>query len=417
MTPTVARKTYRKRVHAVNALAGVAERLHLDVGRIHAGSILDAAQRSTGLDDWGDDHFLTPMRQVVDAVRAEEDFTPLARVILRQSWIRAVQNRLHLQRYLQRHPEVHDVAVKRPIFVLGFPRTGTTLLQHLLALDPTRRGLQIWELTHPVPSVEDPHEERRTSIRNIDWMLRAAYQLAPEMGEVHYVDSTTLEECWYLFANSFAVMNWDLQSGLVDYGNWLSESWDMRPAYAEYATLLKLRLSRVPAQQLVLKCPEHLWFIDALLDTFPDACIVWTHRDPYPTIASYCSLMSMQWRTLFGRIHGARIGRHMEMRLLQGIERALAARAEADPSRFYDVRFRDLVSDPVAVVQDIHRHFDLSWTDQAAARARAYLDEERQDARGKHKYDPNTYGLDRDRVQRKYARYIDRFGVEIAGSR
>ncbi len=417
MTPTVSRKTYRRRVAAVNALAGAAEALHLDLGHIHVGSILDAAQRSTGLDDWGGDHFLTPMRKVADAVRAEEDFTPLARVILRQSWTQAVMNRLHLKRYLDQHPHVRDVQVKRPIFVLGFPRTGTTLLQHLLALDPRRRGLQFWELTHPVPHVDSFERERRDRIRMVDWMLRAAYQVAPEMGQVHYVDATTLEECWYLFANSFAVMNWDLQSGLVDYGDWLSEQWDMHAAYADYKTLLQLRLSRLPAEQLVLKCPEHLWFIDTLLDTFPDACIVWTHRDPYPTIASYCSLMSMQWRTLFGRIHGARIGRHMEMRLLQGIERALAARAKADPARFYDVRFSELVADPVAVTRDIHRHFGLDWSDGADAAARDYLGQKREDDRGKHKYDPATYGLDRDRVSKKYASYIERFGVEIAGSR
>jgi len=179
MTPTVARKTYRKRIHALNALAGVAEGLKLDLGRLHAGNILDTAQRRTGLDDWGDDHFLTPMRRVVDAVRAEEDFTPLARVILRQSWVRAVENRLRLTRFLDQHPDIHDQPLQRPIFVLGFPRSGTTLLQHLLARDPSRRGLQLWELTHPIPSVEDVEQERRIALRNTDWMLRAAYQMAP----------------------------------------------------------------------------------------------------------------------------------------------------------------------------------------------------------------------------------------------
>jgi len=416
MTPTVSRKTYRKRVHALNALATAGEALRLDLGRIDADSILDAARHNTGLHDWGSDAFLTPMRRVADAVRAEEDFTPLARVILRQSWIRALENRLQLQRYLDRHPATIDQKIQRPIFVLGFPRTGTTLLQHLLASDPRRRGLQFWELVSPVPAYDDPAEERAKALRQVDWMLKAAYQVAPEMGKVHFIAPDTLEECWYLFANSFSVMNWDLQSGLVDYGNWLTESWDMRTTYREYANQLKVRLSRFPAEQLVLKCPEHLWFVDALLDTFPDACIVWTHRDPFPTIASYCSLMSMQWRTLFGRIHGARIGRHMEMRLHQGIERALAARAEADPSRFYDVRFGELVRDPIAVVRDIHDHFDLGWTPAGETAARDYLAAERQDARGKHKYDPALYGLDHEQVQRKYAHYTERFGLEIAES-
>ena len=409
--PTVARTNYRARVRAVNALLAAVEHLGGTAGRLDADDVLAAARRQTGLDDFGGDGFQEPLRRVVEAVRAEPGFTPLARVILRQSWILAAVHRLQRAQHLREHPEIHDIQVRRPIFVLGFPRTGTTLLQNLLASAPGRRGLQLWELTDPVPPSSDVEAHRAAAIRKIRVALWGAYQLAPEMGQVHYIAPDTLEECWYLFGNTFSVMNWDLQSGVTRYGDWLTDTFDMRPAYREYRTYLRTRLRWGPAEQLVLKCPEHLWFLDALLDAFPDACIVWTHRDPYPTIGSYCSLMSMQWRNLYDEIPMHRLGAHMERRLLQGIDRALAARERLPAERFFDVRFQDLVADPIGVAKAVSERFDLGWTPASEALAAASLATKRDDALGQHRYDPLRYGLDRDRVGAAYAHYIRRMGL------
>jgi hypothetical protein len=413
--PTVSSLRYRGRVQVLNWLAGVAERLGSDLGRLDPDAILAHARRSTGLDDFGDPRFDAPLRRVVELVRQETSFTPLARVILRQSWNLAAVHRLQLAEHLKRHPEIRDIEIKKPIFVLGFPRTGTTLLQNLLALDPRRRGLRLWELTDPIPAAADPLAHERSAVRRISWALAGAYQLAPEMGQVHYIAPTTYEECWYLFGNTFSVMNWDLQSGLQAYGDWLTDDYDMRPAYHEYRSYLQTRLRWGPAEQLVLKCPEHLWFLEALLSVFPDACIVWTHRDPFPTIASYCSLMSMQWRNLYGEIPMRRLGEHMERRLLQGVDRAMAARERLGSDRFIDVRFNDLVEDPIGQLRKIHERFDLGWADADAARAREYLATDREDARGQHRYDPAAYDLDRDAIHARYRHYIDAYRLGGAG--
>lgn len=410
-TPTVSKLDYRWRAHLLNLLAGIAETLGTDLGRIDADAILATARHRTGLTDFGDPGFEEPMRRVVAAVAAEPSFTPLSRVIQRQAWNQAAVHRLEIADYVARKPEVANIPVKRPIFVLGFPRTGTTLMQHLLAQHPDRRGLKLWELTHPVPKLPTPEAERDRAMRRMGWMLAAAYQLAPEMGEVHYVDANTLEECWYLFANSFAVLNWDLQSGLRPYGDWLTTEHDMAQAYREYRAYLQIRLEQFPAEQLVLKCPEHLWFLDDLLEVFPDACIVWTHRDPYPTIGSYCSLMSMQWRNLYGKVPLQRLGDHMSYRLLQGIDKALEARDRHGRERFFDVRFSELVADPIGISQRIHEHFDLGWDADDLARSEAWLADEREDTRGRHKYDPALYGLDRDDIHARYAHYIERMGI------
>ncbi len=413
-TPTVSELEYRPHLKLANSLARGAEWLGLPVGRIDADSILASARRSLNLEDLGDQRFLVAMRHVVDNVADHSEFTPLARVILRQAWILAVQNRLRLQDWITRHPEVLDTRVHRPIFVLGFPRTGTTVLQNLLSLDPRRRGLHFWEITLPAPVHEDRDVDRERRRRQTNLMIRAAYAMAPEMARVHYIDVDTLEECWPLFGNSFAVMNWDLQSGLNVLGDWLMNEWDMTVPYGEYRRTLQVLLERRPADQLVLKCPEHLFFVDALLSVFPDACIVQTHRDPYDTIGSYCSLMSLQWRNLYGQIDRQVIGRYMEQRLHTGVQRAMAARQGSDPSRFFDVQFQELVADPAAVVDRIAAHFDLPLRDDHREQVQGYLANKREDDRGKHKYDPDDYGLDRDEVHERYSDYIERFGIQCS---
>lgn len=417
MTPTVSNLRYTTVLKMVNAVARATEVLGLPLGRLEVESILDAARRQTGLTDWGDDSFLIAMNKVTEAVAARGRFTPLARVILRQSWIRAVCNRLSIQDWLGRHPEILQRSVSRPIFVLGFPRTGTTLLQNLLAQQPGRRGLPFWEVSAPVPVHEDPEIDRETRRRTAKMMLQAAYQAAPEMSCVHYVDMDTLEECWPLFGNGFAVMNWELQSGLESYGDWLMSSWDMRTSYADYKRYLQVLLDRNPAEQLVLKCPEHLWFVDALLDVFPDACIVWTHRDPYDTIASYCSLMSLQWRTLFGRIDRLEIGEFMQRRMLIGVNRAMDARTRHDKARFFDVRFEELVADPGDVVRRMSAHFDLPLAPDFQQQVASYLGRKRADERGQHKYDGRLYGLDRGLVHEQYADYIRTFDIDTRARR
>jgi hypothetical protein len=417
LTPTVSTLAYRRRIQVVNAAAWVAEQLGLPLGRLDVDSILAAARRSTGLEDAGDPRFLEPMSWIVEACAGSPDVTPLARIVLRQTWIRATQNRLHLQDWLRRRPDVLEQPVHRPIFVVGFPRTGTTVLQNVLAIDPSRRGLTFWELLAPVPLHDDVAKDRHVRRRMARTTLRAAYQIAPEMTDVHAIDADSLEECWPLFGNTFCVMNWDLQSGLRAYGDrLLAPSWDMRPAYREVRRTYQVLLERggpgrAPSAttQLVLKCPEHLWFLDALLDTFPDACVVWTHRDPYETLSSYCSLISMQWRTLYGVIDRPRIGAHVEERLLGGIGRAMAARASHDPRRFFDVRFPDLVRDPAAVVDEILRWFDLPRAEGHDAAVARYLGTKRSDERGRHHYDGRLFGLDADRIRARFADYVSAF--------
>jgi hypothetical protein len=406
---TVQRDEYRWSLKALNAGASLLHGLGLPFGKLGEASLLDAARRITGLEDWGGEHFLEPMRVMLEDVE-RSGITPLARISTRDIGIHCLSTRLRLTEYFKRHPHVHEQGVERPVFILGFPRTGTTLLQNLLSLTPTRRALPFWEIMNPVPLAQDPDVDQRSRIKAANRKLAVAYWVLPEMEQVHEIRAESHEECWPLLANGFTVMAWDMGSGWRNYGEWLLGH-DMRDSYREYRQCLQVMSQREPGAGFVLKCPDHLWFVDALLDVFPDACIVWTHRDPVASIASYCSLISLNWRLMYGCFDPTEIGAHIEARFAGGVERAMAVRDRVGSERFFDVDFNQLCNDPHAVVSGITSHFDLGAVE--IDEIDKYLLAERRDARGKHVYSVERYGIVPERVHERFSAYIDRFGIEI----
>ena len=388
----------------------VSEALHLPFTRLDVDHILNGAKRSTGLSDWGDERFIDGLKQTLKVID-EPEYTPLARAFISTVCGRIVVNRLKIEQWFKDHPEALDIPIEKPVFVLGFPRTGTTVLQNMLEQPPERRAPQFWELTSPVPWHADLERDRRSRIKRIESDLYWAYKFAPEMAEVHEVRATTAEECWPLLSNTMSVVNFDICHGLKPYGEWLMGQ-DMDWAYAEYRRMLQMLLWRIPARQLVLKCPEHLWFIDSILKVFPDACIVWTHRAPFDCIASYSSMISLSRRTLQGRIVPLEIGPHIADRFNTGVTRAMAARAaHGDESRFFDVPFTELVQDRIGMVHRIEEHFGLAQTDRALLQG--WLDSERSDARGRHRYDAAMWGLEPEAINARFKDYIDRFDIEV----
>lgn len=410
MSVTVDNLRYNLPARAANGVMQLGEGLGLLNAHLCPERILDHARSQTGLDDFGDPGFLEPMQRIVECANSV-GLSPLGRQIARRTYVEAAIVRLQRRQRFDSEAELASTRIQRPVFVLGFPRTGTTVLQNLLALHPERRALEFWELTRPMAEGSDPVGDARRRIRTANHLLRAAYLTTPEMRQVHEIKTATPEECWPLFCPSYTVLNWDLGVGASSYGDWLMGH-DMRRSYQEYAQMLRLLLQQRPAEGLVLKCPEHLWFLDALLHEFPDACIVWTHRDPFASLASYCSLISLQWRTMYGHVDLLELGRHILRRFAEGVERAMEVRARVGEARFIDVDFRELVRDQHAIVDRITDRFGLPASPPEAVER--YLNTERGDERGKHRYDASRYGLVREEVDERFQRYVERFALQRA---
>lgn len=385
----------------------VARALGLSITDLDPDSVLAEARRKTGLEDWGSDRFLEPMRQMLSAV-GQCDYTILGDVLFRGNAFRAVSHRLQIEAFFARHPEAEAIPVDRPVFVLGFPRTGTTLLQNLLALPDDRRALRFWELVNPAPLDADPEKDRTKRIALVERDLRWAARLGPEMAQMHDVRATTAEECWPLLSNSLTVLNSDVCHGLKPYGEWLLQH-DMVHPYREYRRQLQMLLHRKSAHRLILKCPEHLWFLDALLEVFPDAGIVWTHRDPRACIASYCSMVSVARRLTMGKVDPLEVGAHVADRFLTGVTRAMAVRDRVGDDHFIDVPLSELAADPVAVVRRIEDRFELPPAGEELLRG--YLDQRRVDDPGAHRYSAEMFGLQAEDIRARFAAYIARFGL------
>ena len=393
----------------LNAIIGMLQPFGLMPKRVDADSITKKAKKRTGLTDLGDGMHRVGMEALTAAVNSSP-VTNFGKFSSTGFGVDALSNRLMMIDYVKKHPEVADIKIERPVFIVGFPRTGTTLLQNLLHLSEDRRALEFWELARPVPVSDNPEKDIAKRQRITKMRLAIANFVVPEMKFIHEVRHNSLEECWSLFIPQFTVPNWETTSRWPQYGKFINQH-NMTPAYEEYKKYLQVMVHRVPDKKLILKCPDHMWHLDALLDVFPDACIVWTHRDPSRSIPSYCSLASLNWRLLYGEFEPKELGPYIEDRFIEGIQRGLAVRDRVGEERFLDVNFKTLLNQPVEAVNKITSHFGL--TPVSEEKMDAYLNRDRPDNRGKHTYKAEHYGVDTNKVKERYKDYIKRFNISL----
>lgn len=390
-------------LRSLDAVAALAA--PLPACEVSARSVLRAASRRQGSTDWGSEAFIEPLERLMDEV-SQGPWTPAARQICRQVAIRAVVNRIAIERAIAADPAIEQIDV-RPLFVVGLPRTGTTLLQNLLAQEPDSRALEFWELSNPAPLHPDPIVDERQRKARTARDLALARRFVPEMPQVHDIAVDSFEECWTLLANTFCVLNFDRANGATRFGDWLLEQ-DVTWAYQEFRRMLQVLLARRGASTLVLKCPEHLWFLEPLLQVFPNAGVVWTHRDPGASVASYCSMVTLSRRTMFGRVDPRALGAHISDRFVQGLRRATQCRDHVAPERFFDVPFEALQADPAAVVRAARERFDLPVTTEGMDAVQRWLASPRRDGPGRHRYSAARYGLrPRDPAFTPYRRRFD----------
>ena len=399
-------------INALNALGSILTRIGLPTVSLDEADLLRAACRATGFEDFGDDDFLEPLRRLLSSLESEADLTFLGRVAARRDLTGLLETRLRLIADRQRYPAIAAEHIAAPIFIVGLPRTGSTLLHHLLAQDPDTRVTQAWEVMYPSPPPtrdtydSDPRIERAAKqLRWLDW-------LAPDFKTIHPVGARLPLECIALMSGSFRATRFQTTYNVPSYEVWLNGQ-DMRPAYAFHRQFLQHLQWRTPGARWVLKAPSHVFSFDALLDTYPDARIVQTHRDPVTAVTSVASLSSVLHRAFSRRRAPSEFGHEVIIRWTDGLERSLELRrtGRVTPDRLVDVHYHKLVKDPMATVRWIYAQFRMSLTPYAEARMRKFLAANPQGKHGRHEYAPNTFGLDPQELETRFRVYSEYFGV------
>jgi len=375
--------------------------IDLSIEALHAA----ATEASGGLVDFGDPEYLEPLQVLLGSAEREEKADERGRALLRQICVRVLGARLTIRAALRATPAIRSVPVRAPIFIVGLPRTGSTLLHRLLALAADARAPLLWELMEPASPPAGAADER------IHRAERFCSARPAELSRVHPMGAREPGECYWLLRNGFKSQGFCLLGERPSYEQWL-EAQEMTSSYAHHRAALQLLLHARPAKRLVLKMPGHLDHLDALLAVYPDARIVHLHRDPLTALASDCSLWGLITAANGQPIDRKRIGARLRRRFVRSIDRGLAARRLLHPRQIVDVHYRALVDDPVATVRTIHRHFGLDFVDEHATRIVATERRLAAARGGPHRYTLSDYGLDAAEVSADFAHYRRAFGLE-----
>ena len=362
--------------------------------------------------DFGDESFIEPLRVFVEALEREARLQGTGQWAAAARIIAALNRRRRLHALVERTPELVEVPVEAPVFILGFPRTGTTLLHNLFASDPANRALRLWEMREPfAPADAGPDWAAQVQATTAQ-LVEAGYRLSPRLAAIHPLDPMWPDECSWLFRNSFATQVLGFSYFVPSYLRYL-DARDARPDYRYFKLQLQGILAQRPGQPLVLKDPCHIWNLDALLETFPDARVIYLHRAIEQVLPSFCSLCRALQEGGAEARPDAAIGRYATQMLATAMDRALAVRSRLESDRILDLDYRRLVAAPLDSVAGLYDQLGLDYT-PAAREAMADWLEANRGLSGKHRYSLEMFGLDPDEVASRFAAYTDRFASLLA---
>ncbi len=371
----------------------------------------EMARKATGLDDFGDPSYQEGLRVLLRAYDREARLTPFGRVMVDQQLVGILKNRLFAQKAWAEDPDLLKHQIRRPIFILGLPRTGTTALHHLLGQDPGIQVLEYWLAAAPAPRPPRGAWERNPHFKQAVRDLKTMYFLDPSLKTMHVMTADGPEECRHLLMQSFTDDTFDCNSTIPSYSEWYAAH-DMASTYARHRDLLKLIGAPTPQRRWVLKYPVHMRNLSTVFSIHPDACIVQTHRDPAKVIPSLASLVA-GWRGIYEDAPDRHAIAAWQLELwARGMEHALDVRRKRGPAQFFDLHFREILSDPVGAVCRLYAHFGLTFDPTAERNMRRWHAENPQGKHGEHRYRAEDFGLDERAIAERYAVYIEHFDIE-----
>lgn len=403
-------------LRAFNWVGSRLARFGIELPPLTAASVVGAASKAAGSDDFGSGSFREPLEVYLHACEDEAELTTFGRLLVSKMLAAALANRIALHRWSVAHPEVKEERIESPWIIVGLPRTGTSVLSLLLGLDPVARPLLQWEAAHPVPppTLEEAAEDPRIARTAKD--LEGLMKLNPPLRAMHPFGATLAEECVSLFMYDVRTLALETQAHVPTYARWLEQA-DMTPAYAQHRLALQTLQSRQPTERWILKTPNHLWHLDAMLAAYPDARVIWTHRDPGPVVTSLASLANAGQRVLTSRTDPRPTAEEWKRKCVFALASATSFDEHAAPGWCQHIHYDTLMADPVEAVRRLYGQFGEEVGPLHARRMRAFLEHRPADLFGRHRYDPADFGWTYAGIDAEFKEYIDRYGIETADAR
>jgi hypothetical protein len=375
--------------------------------RLNADELLEKARTVTRLADFGTG-YQQNLAALLEMYNASARLSEDGMKATRRRLVGLLINRLLVEQAFERYPAARSRRIRAPLYLVGLPRTGTSAFYNLLAADPASRPLLLWEGNYPTPIDGLAPGEPDPRMLALQSGLEQYYEANPDFAKIHSARADGPEECVQLLAHTLGSVQMGIEPLISPYREYF-ERQDQRANYAYYVELLQLLDFQRPGERWLLKSPAHLWALDVLLERFPDACIVWAHRDPAEAVASYCSMMQALSHVRTA-VDPKELGPSVLEYLARSVERASASRAALPPERFFDVYYEDFITDPLEAVQRTYAAFNLPLADAALARMREHVVESPKNRHGQHRYSLEQFGLTSEQVRERFAKYTADFG-------
>ncbi len=376
-------------------------------------ALLAAARRQTGLDDFGDETFREPLSRLLDSCENEAHLNTIGRCALSQDLLQLLINRLYIQRDRGQWPRIAEEAITAPLFIMGLPRTGTTLLHSLLAQDHNLYyAPATWEVMFPSPP---PSLGEMKRIKRAERRLAGFDWLAPEFRKIHPVSAHLPQECIAIMSHTFMSDQFPAMYDIPAYLAWLQQQ-DMRPVYQYHSEFLQHLQYGRPARRFVLKAPAHMLAIEALFAVYPDALVVQTHREPLEILASAASLTVVLRSTFSDFVDPAAIGDEMTKFWGDAMERFLEARKGCRAEAFIDIDYSDLLGDPIGVVRRLYSQLGNDLSSEVELRMRAFLEAYPHAKHGQHSYTLAAFGMDPEKISKRFSSYCTRYSRHSSDS-
>ncbi|WP_372364742.1 sulfotransferase [Candidatus Uabimicrobium sp. HlEnr_7] len=371
---------------------------NIDINKLHA-----QAQKKIQWDNFGDEYYKKGLERVLAEIQ-KPNINFLGRESLKYLCETSLENRLLLNKLHNTQPQIFKPLSIPPLIVLGLPRSGTTFLHRLLALDSRHRAIEMWELLRPI-SLElfsSKNRDQRLKIAHRD--VDGSDKYYPDFDHIHYIRSNSYEECMWPMGSSFCSWQFWITVPVYDYMHWYNEQ-DLTKKYCEYVKWLQVFQNTTPNKRLVLKSPSHTRSIGHLVNVLPKAMIVQIHRDPREVASSFNSLTYYSHSIATPQIEVKKMS-DTNLSILQSeLKENFTARQYCE-GNICDVSYSKFIANPVATIQKIYAHFDLEWTKKFSETLHLYITKNKKGKYGRHKYSSDDFGYTNEEIADRFQDYI-----------
>jgi Sulfotransferase family len=375
--------------------------------------LIALAQQRTGLTDFGEWPFREPFAVLLRAYQTEAGLTAFGRIAVRWDMVRYLSNLLRLRAEEKNDPAIIDEQIRAPIFLLGLPRSGTTFLHNLMAQDRANLTPLAWQTIYPYPLSGREHGNSDPRPRMVARQFAAFLRIAPELPSLHRLEANASQECIEITGQVVRSMRFDTTHYVPSYQRWLDTA-GHGEAYRFHKRFLQHLQHQNNPGRWVLKSPDHIFAMKALLEVYPDARLVFVHRDPMRVLSSVAKLTDILREPFARKVDRLQIGRQVSERWHQGANLLIEAslKLSGSPGRIYHLKYRSLARDPLAAVAALYRHFGFALGPEAQLRMQHFIATQPSASYGRNIYHLEDYGLDREQERRRYQDYMSFFRIE-----